>query len=197
MKVAELDDFPGFGEGWSYPDDTGIWTEGCESVLAVSFEGDDRRVALALGVDGACVGPADSVTVAVLEDGECLARREFRQAWWHMAASAFRRRRLDAKQFDEAVAVAPPDVATVQSRRTYHRRLSVKALHRRFSDLTTDTWRIELPSRIVEQRGAELRFTIDAPHRPIELGWSNDKRQLGIHLHALTLRSARSRRRPR
>ena len=188
MKVAELDDFPGFGDGWSYPDDTGIWTEGRVAVLDVTLEGEERHGALVLGVDGACVGATDSVAVDVFVDGEPAAHREFRQTWWHRAASVVRSRgsRLDCAEGSAAI---PRPSATSASARP-HRRLSSVQTARRLADLTATVWRIPLPVRVVGDRTAKLTFVINEPHRPIDLGWSNDRRALGLHIRSLKLEAS-------
>jgi hypothetical protein len=40
---------------------------------------------------------------------------------------------------------------------------------------------------LVAQRNAQLTFVIDDPRTPLAVGWSNDERQLGIHLRSLML----------
>jgi hypothetical protein len=185
VKIAELDDYPGFGEGWSYPDDTGIWTEGHRSELAVTFEGEEGHAVLALTVDGACVGRSESISVELLLDGDPAARRDFSQAWWRSALPALRRRRLHRP--DVAAESPPPNAASVAPHPRYMRLLAADVVRRRLSDLTATVWRIQLPFRVVAQRDVDLTFVIHAPHSPRDLGWSSDDRQLGIHICSLTL----------
>jgi hypothetical protein len=40
---------------------------------------------------------------------------------------------------------------------------------------------------LVAQRNAQLTFVIDDPRTPLAVGWSNDERQLGVHLRSLML----------
>jgi hypothetical protein len=185
IKIAELDDYPGFGDGWSYPDDTGIWTDGHRSELAVTFEGGEGDAVLALTVDAACVGPTESISVELLVDGDRASRKDFSQAWWRSAVSAFRRR--GSHRVDDAAGMTLPNAPSVASRTRYQRLPAAEALRRRLSDLAANVWRIQLPFRIFAQRDAELTLVINEPHSPLDLGWSSDERQLGIHIRSLKL----------
>jgi hypothetical protein len=185
IKIAELDDYRGFGEGWAYPDGLGVWTQGRRSELAVTFEGAEGDSVLALAVGGICIGPDESIKVELLVDGECAARRDFSQAWWRSVLSEFRRR--TSPRVDTAVETAVPDTVTDRPR-PFSWRLAVPAAVRtRISHLTEMVWQIQLPSRVVAQRNAQLTFVIDEPRTPLDLGWSNDERQLGFHLRSLML----------
>jgi hypothetical protein len=78
VELADLDDYGGFGDGWSYPDEAGIWTQGSRSQLAVALDGlgeNDYLFALSLG--GACVGSEAPLRVELLLNGERLASRVF------------------------------------------------------------------------------------------------------------------------
>ena len=48
-------------------------------------------------------------------------------------------------------------------------------------------WRIELPAPVPADGEVDLAFTIEDPSSPLELGWSDDDRRLGILLRAVTL----------
>jgi len=185
IKIAELDDYPGFGDGWTYPDDTGIWTEGRRSELAVTFEGGLEHGVLALAVDGTCVGPDETISVELLVDREHVARRDFGQAWWRSAWPAFRRR---ASHRAEPVPQKPvQDAAFDRPRQFYQRVAAAQAVRKGISALTEIVWRIELPFPVDTQRNSEIAFLIDEPHSPLDLGWSHDERPLGIHLRSLRL----------
>jgi hypothetical protein len=186
LKIAELDDYPGFGDGWSYPDDTGVWTEGRRSELAVAFEGGEGHGVLALTVDGTCVGAGESISVELLLDGERAARRDFRPPFWRSASSRFNRRASHGVH-EAAETRASNGTEVSRPRNQPIRGAKAKALRRRLSGLTASVWRIQLPFRVVGQRDATLTFVINEPHSPLELGWSRDMRQLGIHLRSLTL----------
>jgi len=89
VELADLRDYGAFGDGWSYPDDGGIWTQGSRSELAVSLDSvqpDEDFLVLALG--GACVGPVAPLKVELLVDGEPVAWRIFREdhppSSWHI-----------------------------------------------------------------------------------------------------------------
>jgi hypothetical protein len=86
-----------------------------------------------------------------------------------------------------AAKTALPGTATDRLRPLYPRLTAPAAGHRRISQLTEVVWRIQLPFRLVAQRNAQLTFVIDDPRTPLAVGWSNDERQLGIHLRSLML----------
>jgi hypothetical protein len=185
VKITELEDHPGFGDGWSHPDETGIWTEGPRSELALTFERGDGHAVLALTVDGACVGPAESISVEVLVDGKRAARRDFSQTPWRSAVSALRQRR--SHRGHDAAEIAPPNAARPRPRPSDRRLPVAEAVRRRLSGLTAIVWRIQLPFRVVARRDAELTLVINEPRSPLDLGWSSDERRLGIHIRSLAL----------
>jgi hypothetical protein len=78
VELAELRDYGGFGEGWAYQDEAGVWTRGSRSELRLAFEGvgeSDYVVGLSLG--SICVGLDEALTVAAWVNGERVAAREF------------------------------------------------------------------------------------------------------------------------
>ena len=86
-RFAELRDYGGFGEGWTDPDDYGIWTDGTRAELAIALEGVDKDAyRLALSIRGVCVGPHDTLTVHALVGGTRVATRRFPlrhlRIWW-------------------------------------------------------------------------------------------------------------------
>jgi hypothetical protein len=132
VELAELRDYGGFGDGWSYPEQRGLWTQGTRSELALALDGiDDGAYVLALSLDSICVGSDASLRVGLLANGERVAARDF--------------------------SYGDPD------------------------------WHIELPPRSAADGEIDVAFEIDEPSSPLELGWSDDDRPLGIFLRKLTL----------
>ena len=77
--MADLSDYGGFADGWAYPDERGIWTEGSLSKLALALDGGAREsdYVLALSLGSICVAPDVSLKVEALVDGERIAARDF------------------------------------------------------------------------------------------------------------------------
>jgi hypothetical protein len=48
-------------------------------------------------------------------------------------------------------------------------------------------WQVELPAPAPAEGKAELTFEVDEPRSPLELGWSDDERPLGLLLHSVAL----------
>jgi hypothetical protein len=93
VDLAELDDYRGFGDGWSYPDEGGIWTQGPRSELAVALEGiDEGDYLLALSLSGVCVGSEKPLKAQLLLNGEHVAPRAFHRDdptdSWHVELPA-------------------------------------------------------------------------------------------------------------
>jgi hypothetical protein len=91
VELAELTDYGGFGDGWAYPDERGIWTEGLRSELAVASDSaaaSDHILALSLG--SVCVESGASLRVEALVNGERAATRDFRygDTDWHIEVPA-------------------------------------------------------------------------------------------------------------
>jgi hypothetical protein len=87
VEPADLRDYGGFGEGWAYPDEAGIWTQGSRSELALELEGiGESDYVLALSLGSICVEPDGSVRVEALVNGEPAAAREFSYGdpEWHI-----------------------------------------------------------------------------------------------------------------
>jgi hypothetical protein len=85
LELAEVSDYGGFGEGWAYPDERGIWTQDSRSELALDGVPEDECV-LALSLGSVCVEPDASLRVEALVNGEPAAVREFRYGdpEWHI-----------------------------------------------------------------------------------------------------------------
>jgi len=78
VDIVELDDYRGFGDGWSYPEDVGIWTLGPRSELRLAIDGNDEsRYALTFGLWNTCVESGASLRVDLLANGEPVATRDF------------------------------------------------------------------------------------------------------------------------
>jgi hypothetical protein len=78
VELAELSDYGGFGEGWSYPDERGLWTQGSRSELALALEGGgEGNFVLALSLDSICVRSNASLNVEALINGKSIAARHF------------------------------------------------------------------------------------------------------------------------
>jgi hypothetical protein len=132
VELADLSDYGGFGDGWAYPDERGIWTQDSRSELALALDetpADDYVLALSLG--SVCIEPGAALRVAALVNGERVAVRDFRYG--------------------------DPE------------------------------WHVELPSRRRGAGAVDLSFEIEEPRSPLELGWSRDRRRIGILLRALRL----------
>ena len=95
VEAADLRDYGGFGDGWAYPEEAGIWTQGSRSELALALEGvdeGDHVLALSLGSIG--VEPDATLRVEALVNGEPAATREFARGdpEWHIELPHRRRR---------------------------------------------------------------------------------------------------------
>jgi hypothetical protein len=100
VELGELSDYGGFGGGWSYPDERGLWTQGSRSELALAAEGiGEGDYVLALSLDSICVRSDASLKVGVFADGERVATRDFSYGdpEWHIELP---RRMLAAGQVD-------------------------------------------------------------------------------------------------
>jgi hypothetical protein len=98
LELADLRDYGGFGGGWAYPDERGIWTQDSRSELALALDGDaEDNYVLAFSIDSVCVEPDASLRVEALVNGEPAAVREFRYGdpEWHIELPA--RARSDGK----------------------------------------------------------------------------------------------------
>jgi hypothetical protein len=110
VELADLDDYRGFRQGWSYPEERGIWTQGSRSDLALSLEGvGEGDCLLALALDGVCVGSDAPLTVDLLRDGEHVASRVFRHddpnLTWHVELPT---RALGEGKVDVSFAIEEP-----------------------------------------------------------------------------------------
>jgi hypothetical protein len=78
VSIAALDDYRGFGDGWAFPDDWGIWTQGPRSLLALALRSRSKKDAtLALWIGSVCIGPDDSLDAELFVDGTHVSTRSF------------------------------------------------------------------------------------------------------------------------
>jgi hypothetical protein len=79
LEVAGLENYGGFGDGWSHPDEGGIWTVGPRAELAAELEagGGDGDHVLSLSLGGVCAEPGATLAVSLLLDGERVSSRRF------------------------------------------------------------------------------------------------------------------------
>ena len=90
-SLADLHHYGGFGEGWAFPDEAGIWTQGARSQLALLLDGvDEEACVLALSLGSICVPPDASLKVEALVNGEPAAVRDFSYGdpEWHLELPA-------------------------------------------------------------------------------------------------------------
>ena len=78
VELDDLSDYGTFGDGWVvYPQETGIWTEGPRSDIALMLEGiGESDYVLALSLGSVCVGTGESLRVQALVNGERVAARD-------------------------------------------------------------------------------------------------------------------------
>jgi hypothetical protein len=91
VELADLSAYGGFGKGWAYPDERGIWTQGTRSELSLAFDGlDESDHVLALSLDSICVAPGASLRVEALVNGKRIADRNFSYGdpEWHIELPA-------------------------------------------------------------------------------------------------------------
>jgi hypothetical protein len=108
LELADLDDYGGFRDGWTYPDECGLWTQGRRSELALAVDGNgqgDHVVALSL--ESICVAPDATLRVEILIDGKRAASRDFRYGdpEWYVQLPA---RMLSGGEFDLTFEVEEP-----------------------------------------------------------------------------------------
>jgi hypothetical protein len=87
LVLAELSDYGGFGDGWAFPDESGLWTQGPRSELALALDGiDDGDPVLRLSLGSICVPPDSAMRVSALVGGKTVATRDFNHGDpdWHL-----------------------------------------------------------------------------------------------------------------
>jgi hypothetical protein len=78
IALYDLEEYDGFGTGWSPPEAGGIWTLGSRAELRISLDRlDDGDYALSLLIGMICVDSKLPLTVELLVNGERVAARSF------------------------------------------------------------------------------------------------------------------------
>jgi hypothetical protein len=132
VDLTTLSDYGGFGDGWAYQDEAGIWTEGPRSELALALDGiGDGYYVVGLSLGTIATEPGSALEVNAFANGERVASREFN-----------------------------------------------------FGD---PEWQFELPPSVSADGNVELKFELDRLSSPLELGWSDDDRPLGLLVRSLKL----------
>jgi hypothetical protein len=186
IKLSNLIDFQGFGDGWSLPDAGGIWTQGPRAELAVRLDGGEECPVLAVGIDAVRVGPSGSTTVEVIADGEYVAGREFTDDEGSTLQSL--RRPLSPRLVNVAKTLLPTAV-TNRLYPLYWRLITPAALGSSVVYLKDTLWRIELPARVVARRNAQLTFIIGKPRSTEDANGTEEVGDLGFHLRSLGVES--------
>ena len=91
VELADLGDYGGFGDGWAYPDERGIWTQGSRARLALALDGvGEGDYVLALSLGSVCVATDASLRVQAFVNGERVAARDFSYGdpEWHIELPA-------------------------------------------------------------------------------------------------------------
>jgi hypothetical protein len=182
VKISDLTDYGAFGDGWTCPDEVGVWTLGPRSDLAIALDECEGRAVLSLSIAAICVGPEESLRVEVIVNGTRVAARDLTQDESRFTVPAPRIR--VSPRAVRAAKVVLPDVVTDRLRPLYRRLAAPVPIPLG----TASRWRIELPAHVLAERQADLSFIIEEPRSPLAIGWSDsDDRSLGILLRSLTL----------
>jgi len=91
VSLGDVADYGGFGDGWAFPEENGIWTQGSRSEIALALDGvEEADYVLALVLDSICVAPDAILEVEAFANGERLASRGFRYGDpdWHIELAA-------------------------------------------------------------------------------------------------------------
>jgi hypothetical protein len=185
IKLSDVDDFAGFGNGWAYPDIVGVWTHGRRAELGISLAGGEANPVLRIGIDGVCFEPGGSISVEVLVDDQSVVVRDFSDEQRSAAPSL--RRPLSPRLIHTVKAVVP-DVVTRRLYPLYWRMVTPATFSSGVSHLKEVELRIELPADVVTRRNAQITFVIEksAPVDSKAAGRFAES-ELGIHLRSLTL----------
>jgi GT2 family glycosyltransferase len=184
IEIGALDDYSGFRTGWASPDPIGIWTQGERSELELAFDDSEFCGVLGVGIGGVCVEPDRALHVEVFLDGEPLGDREVRHDQWSVVLPSLRRPL--SPRLIQTVKTILPESVTDRLYPLYWRWISV-ASPADVSHLQEILWRIDLPAEVTARGGGLLTFVIPDRRTPRGVGWSDDERELGIHLRSLGL----------
>jgi len=185
IKLSDVGDFAGFGDGWADPDVVGIWTYGRRAELGITLGGGEADAVLRIGIDGVCFEPGGAIRVEVLADGRSLAIRDFSHE--RRSAVPSLKRPLSPRLIHMAKAVIP-DAVTRRLYPLYWRMVTPATFTADASHLKEVAWRIELPEDVVSRGSAQITFAIDKLAPPDARGGrSSAEGELGIHLRSLRL----------
>jgi hypothetical protein len=187
IRIADLDDFGGFGDGWSRPDTFGLWTEGPRAELTISLGKSEKYTVLAIGVDGVCVEPGGSLTVDVLVEGELVSSRDFSAARSPVLPTL---RQPPSPRLTHRAKAVLPNAVTRRLYPLFWRLFTPASLRPGVSHLRETVWRIELPPEVSSRRPVNLTFVFNRSRtaQPVLASGSSDgERELGIHIRSLRL----------
>ena len=91
VALGDVADYGGFGNGWAFPEEKGLWTQGPRSEVALALDGiEEADHVLALVLDSICVAPDTTLKVEAFANGERLASRAFGYGDpdWHLELPA-------------------------------------------------------------------------------------------------------------
>ncbi|MGH3110443.1 MAG: hypothetical protein ACRDQT_05945 [Gaiellaceae bacterium] len=188
IEISQLDDYPGFGDGWAFPEPTGVWTQGLRSELSLELDESVGPRFLKLGFDEVGLPREIPVNVHLLANGIRIAATDLHGGVWGgdgQPDSVRRRsRRLLRRPLAWAVRRArawgvPGVDATVA--------LARRGLARRTGD--PFAWRVVLPEESVASGRVDLVLVVQAP-----VGW-RDEQWRGLHLRSLAVEDGGPRRR--
>jgi len=188
IHVADLDRYSGFGHGWAFPDQTGLWTQGPCSELAIALDGSSGPCHLTLTFDDVDVAAQGSISFDLLANGERIASSEFSRF------GRDRRRRRSGQVLEPrrrmreaARALGLNRIRTL--RWVYHRAVAARTrahevLRRKVerSGGPRMRWRVRVPSRAITDGMTDFMLVVREP-----VSWSDD-RQRGLHLAAVEIR---------
>jgi hypothetical protein len=198
VDVADLDDYGGFGDGWSPPDKSAVWTQGARSELSIGLDEPlEHPLSLTLAFDSIGVRRGDALRIGLLANGVRVAERDFSQlgrmdSWQeHLqgaAVSALRRpaARLRRQAAARGIPHAEAALDTARLLVFYGLGLPARLLERvrhllgRRGDPAL-TWRVPLPAHVVAGGEIDLTLLVEDP-----VGWPDDRR--GLHLVAFEVR---------
>jgi hypothetical protein len=184
IKLSDVEDFAGFGDGWAYPDIVGVWTHGQRAELAITLAGGAPDAVLRIGIDGVCFQPGGSMRVEILADGGSVAFREFGDE--QRSAMPSLRQPLSPRLI-HAVKTVVPDVVTRRLYPLYWRMVTPATFTSGVSHLKEVAWRVELPADAISRRTAQITFVVDkVPPLDSQAGRSAES-PLGLHLRSLAL----------
>lgn len=194
VRIADLDDYPGFGDGWAFPDRTALWTQGPRSELSVALTDDsDEPCSLTFSFDDFAVQPGKSLRVRLYAEGELVGACEI------PPRSAAELRRDHIRDPSRPTLLEPVQLLRRQARALgitrirsarwlYLRALDVEARRRRLHGSSPRrvpdpalTWRVPLPPGVAERRTLDLVLAQEEP-----VSWADD-RHLALHVSALTI----------